>query len=95
MKENETKTVMLDLTSLSVEMNIDQFETVDVHKEFANFIYRRCEDIATEEKARALYHDGKVELTVEEAEAFRQMTPQFPYIRPLRTAIEKMLTPTV
>lgn len=59
----EEKKLVLNLQKVSIETEIDKFEQKDLSKVCGNMVFQVAGDIGLEEKARELYHKGKVELT--------------------------------
>ena len=62
---NEKKKIVLDLQHVKVEQEIDKFVEMDLSKLIGNEVHQRAGDIGLDDKARELYHNGKVELTEE------------------------------
>lgn len=61
----EDKKIVLDLQHVKVEQEIDKFVEMDLSKLIGNTVHQRAGDIGLDDKARELYHNGKVELTEE------------------------------
>ena len=57
------KEIMLNLQHVKVEEFIGEISEKDYSKEVGNLIHRRAGDIALDDKARELYHNGEVSLT--------------------------------
>lgn len=62
---NEEKKIVLDLQHVKVEQEIDKFKEMDLSKVIGNTVHQMAGDIGLDDKARELYHNGKVEVTVE------------------------------
>ena len=62
MNENEEKkTVTIDLRHVMCEVNIGEYRQMDLSKEVGNMVHQATSDIGIDEKARELYHNGRIE----------------------------------
>ena len=62
---NREGKVMLDFSSVQVEMEIDKFKEMDISKAVGNGIRMGTNDIGLDDWCREVYHHGKAETPVE------------------------------
>lgn len=62
----------VNFKKLSVEIEIDQYQTLDFRKEVGNAIHRQAVTIPVDELARKIYHsDGPIEIDDEDYEMMK------------------------
>lgn len=62
----------VNFKELSVEIEIDQYQTLDFRKEVGNAIHRQAVTIPVDELARKIYHsDGPIEIDDEDYEMMK------------------------
>ncbi len=84
-----------DFRKVSVEIDFDTFQDMDLAKPIANAIHRNCTDIGIDDKARELYHNGTVELSSKMAAMFLAIIMQSNLIASVKKALKKMLEPEI
>ena len=62
--------MIIDFRNIEVEINFEgEKKTVDISKDLANYCKSRTTDIGFEDFCREIYHNGKVEVCEEYAQA--------------------------
>lgn len=86
------KTAIYDFTQLSVETDIDSFVQFDGSKAIGNAIHRSTSDIGMDDIARRIYHEGRAELSPEQANAVNMMVQNSNLVIALKQAVSKLFT---
>lgn len=80
----------IDFTQLNITDLNGEKECKDVSKELGNMIYKYTGDIAEMDLARAIYHNGHVELTPEQEAGLKTLIERLPIRVYLKLGILKM-----
>lgn len=67
-KGSEPKKAVYDFTKVMVETEIDKFVELNLSKDLGNEIHSKTSDIGLDDVARKIYHEGKAEMTNEQAQ---------------------------
>lgn len=89
MKENEEKTILLNLQEVDVEQNIDKITKMDLSKVVGNIVHQRAGDIGLDDKAREIYHKGEAEVSEYMLTQIRSIIEQSDLVLYVRTALMK------
>ena len=89
MKENEEKTILLNLQEVEVEQNIDKITKMDLSKVVGNIVHQRAGDIGLDDKAREIYHKGEAEVSEYMLTQIRSIIEQSDLVLYVRTALMK------
>ena len=89
MKENEEKTILLNLQEVEVEQNIDKITKMDLSKVVGNIEHQRAGDIGLDDKAREIYHKGEAEVSEYMLTQIRSIIEQSDLVLYVRTALMK------
>lgn len=89
MKKNEKK--VTDFTKVQVETKIDTFEEFDISKAIGNTVHQNTSDIGIDDIARKIYHDGKVELSADEAMMVNAIVQNSNLVIAIKQAVSNIL----
>lgn len=89
MKKNEKK--VTDFTKVQVETKIDTFEEFDISKAIGNTVHQNTSDIGIDDIARKIYHDGKVELSADEAMMVNSIVQNSNLVIAIKQAVSNIL----
>lgn len=89
MKENEEKTILLNLQEVEVEQNIDKITKMDLSKVVGNIVHQRAGDIGLDDKAREIYHKGEAEVSEYMLTQIKSIIEQSDLVLYIRTALTK------
>ena len=92
MEQNEKNKRTVDFTQLSVEVEIDKFETQDISKPLGNYIHQRAEDIGIDDIAHDIYRTGKAEIDDEQASVIVRMVKECNLAPFIRMALVRHIT---
>lgn len=89
--------VMLDFSSVQVEMEIGKFEEMDISKAVGNGIRMGTNDIGLDDWCREVYHNGKAETPVEWLPVLKNIikSPQVPLVIATKQAALKLIEAAV
>lgn len=76
MEQNGKSKRTVDFTQLSVEVEIDKFDTQDISKPLGNYIHQHAEDIGIDDIAHDIYRTGKAEIDDEQASVIINMVKE-------------------
>lgn len=93
MNENEkNEKKVFDFTKVSIEVEFEKFEEVNVSKLVGNTIHINTADIGVDDLARKIYHEGKVEISDENIrKQIVAIVMQSGIIAPVKLALKKLL----
>lgn len=93
MNENEkNEKKVFDFTKVSIEVEFEKFEEVNVSKLVGNTIHINTADIGVDDLARKIYHEGKAEISDENIrKQIVAIVMQSGIIAPVKLALKKLL----
>lgn len=87
---NTEKKKVYDFTKVTVEVEIEVFQDIDISKAVGNTVHQNTSDIGLDDLARTIYHKGKVELSKKEADAVNTMVQRSNLLISVKTAVSKL-----
>lgn len=86
------KTNEFDFTKANVEISFDEFKEMDISKSLANGVHRATNDLGVDEKARELFHNGRVTLDEDDYDMFLMAVRMCDVIAPAKKAALDILS---
>lgn len=93
MNENEkNEKKVFDFTKVSIEVEFEKFEEVNVSKLVGNTIHINTADIGVDDLARKIYREGKAEISDENIrKQIVAIVMQSGIVAPVKLALKKLL----